>query len=57
VRSSPRACAGPGDPIAVFFAAPGGGGGEYSDTAGIALALPDGTPSAGVTASFVVAVS
>jgi hypothetical protein len=57
VRSSPRACAGPGDPIAVFFAAPGGGGGEYSDTAGVALTLPDGASPAGVTASLVVSVS
>jgi hypothetical protein len=57
VRSSPRACAGPGDPIAVFFAASGGGGGEYSDTPGISLALPDGTSSSAVTASLVVSVS
>ena len=56
VRSSPRACAGPGDPIAVFSAAPGGGGGEYSDTAGISLALPDGASSSAVTASLVVSV-
>jgi hypothetical protein len=57
VRSSPRACAGPGDPIAVFFAAPGGGGGEYSDTAGVALELPDGASSGGITASVAVSVS
>jgi hypothetical protein len=57
VRSSPRACAGPGDPIAVFFAAPGGGGGEYSDTADIALALPDGASASGATASLAVSVS
>jgi WxL domain surface cell wall-binding len=56
VRSSSRACAGPGDPIAVFSAAPGGGGGEYSDTAGIALTLPDGASAPGTTASFVVSV-
>jgi hypothetical protein len=57
VRSSPRACAGPGDPIAVFFAAAGGGGGEYSDTAGISLALPDGTSSSPAIASLIVSVS
>jgi hypothetical protein len=57
VRSSPRACAGPGDPLTVFFAAPGGGGGEYSDTAGVALVLPNGTTPSGVTASLAVAVS
>ena len=27
VRSSPRACAGPDDPVRVFFATPGAGGG------------------------------
>jgi hypothetical protein len=57
VRSSPRACAGPGDLITVFPAAPGGGRGEYSDTAGIALALRDGMSPGGVTASLVVSVS
>jgi hypothetical protein len=57
VRSSPRACAGPGDPLIVFFAAPGGGGGEYSDTAGVALVLPNGTAPSGLTASLAVAVS
>jgi hypothetical protein len=57
VRSSPRACAGPGDPLTVFSAAPGGGGGEYSDTAGVALVLPNGASPSGVTASLAVAVS
>ena len=57
VRSSPRACAGPGDPIAVFFAAAGGGGGQYSDTAGISSALPEGTPSSAVTTALVASVS
>ena len=56
VRSSPRACASPGDPIAVFSAAPGGGGGEYSDTAGIGLMLPNGESPAGVRASLLVSV-
>jgi hypothetical protein len=57
VRSSPRACAGPGDPLSVFFAAPGGGGGEYSDTAAIGLVLPNGSSPSGATASLAVAVS
>jgi hypothetical protein len=57
VRSSPRACAGPGDPISVFFAAPGGGGGVYSGTASVALAVPNGTLPAGATASLAVSVS
>jgi hypothetical protein len=57
VRSSPRACAGPGDPLSVFFAAPGEGGGEYSDTAVIDLVLPSGASPSGATASIAVAVS
>jgi hypothetical protein len=57
VRSSPRACAGPGGLLTVFFAAPGGGGGEYSDTAGVALVLPNGTVAANRTATLAVAVS
>ena len=52
VRSSPRACAGPGDLLSVFFAAPGGGGGEYSDTADIAVTLPGGASVTGPTASI-----
>jgi hypothetical protein len=57
VRSSPRACAGPGDPISMFFAAPGGGGGNYSDTANVTLAVPNGPLPAGATASLAVSVS
>ena len=57
VRSSPRACAGPGGLLTVFFAAPGGGGGEYSDTAGLAVVLPNGTDAANPTATLAVAVS
>jgi hypothetical protein len=57
VRSSPRACAGPDDPIGVFSAAPGGGGGMYSDRAGIVLVVPGGMSPAGVTAALAVSVS
>jgi hypothetical protein len=57
VRSSPRACAGPGGHITVFSAAPGGGGGQYSDVADIVLVVPHGTVSAAATASFAVSVS
>lgn len=56
VRSSPRSCAGPGDPIAVFFAAPGGGGGTYSDIAAAVLVLPNGAAAQNLTASLAVAV-
>jgi hypothetical protein len=57
VRSSPRVCAGPGDLISVFSAAPGGGGGAYSDTADIVLLVPHGTVAAAPTASLAVSVS
>jgi hypothetical protein len=52
VRSSPRACAGPGDPITVFFAAPGGGGG----TASVDVVVPSGAPAVG-SANLAVTVS
>jgi hypothetical protein len=57
VRSSPRACAGPGDPLTVFFAASGRGGGEYSDTADIVLSAPGATVPDTATASLAVSVS
>ncbi len=57
VRGAPRACAGSGRPIPVFFAAPGGGGGTYSDSAGLELIVPGWTSSSHLTASLAVAVS
>jgi hypothetical protein len=57
VRGAPRSCAGPGQSIPVFEAAPGGGGGTYSDTAGLVLVLPAGTPPGNLTGSLAVAVS
>ncbi len=57
VRGAPRSCAGTGRPIPVFWAAPGGGGGTYSDSAGLALIVPGWTSSGRLTASLAVAVS
>ncbi len=56
VRGVTRSCAGVGKPVSVFFAAPGGGGGAYSDTASLTLALPGVTLPAQVTATLAVSV-
>jgi hypothetical protein len=56
VRGTVLACAGVGKPVSVFFAAPGGGGGTYSDTADLALVLPSGSLPAQVTATLAVSV-
>jgi hypothetical protein len=57
VRNSPRACSSPGDPVAVFSAAPGGGGGVYSDTADVLLVLKDAPAATSLTASLAISVS
>jgi hypothetical protein len=51
-----HSCAGAGEAVPVFFAAPQGGGGTYSDTANLTLLLPDGTFPADLTASLAVSV-
>ncbi len=56
VRGVAHSCAGVGTPVSVFFAAPGGGGGMYSDTADLTLVLPEGTLPAPVTAILSVSV-
>ena len=56
VRSATGSCGTLGDPLAVFFAPPNGGGGTFSDTAGLTLQLPAGLGSDRVTASVAVAV-
>ncbi len=56
VRGVPPSCAGVGGTVSVFFAAPQGGGGTYSDTADLTLLVPGGTLPAQVTASLAVAV-
>jgi len=57
VRGEALSCAGVGDPLTVFWAAPGGGGGTFSDTAVLRLVVPGGKLPAEATASFAVAVS
>ncbi len=56
VRRVPLSCAGVGGTVSVFFAAPQGGGGTFSDTADLTLLMPGGTLPAQVTASLAVAV-
>jgi hypothetical protein len=55
VRRAPSSCGAPGEPISLFFAAPGGGGGTYTGTAGLSLDVP-GAPGRSVTADVAVAV-
>jgi hypothetical protein len=56
VQSAKGSCGSLGDPLVVFFAPPNGGGGTFSDTAGLTLGLPGGAGSDQVTASVAVAV-
>ncbi len=56
VRGVARSCAGVGEPVSVFLAAPGGGGGTYGDGADLTLALPEGTLPTRVTARLTVSV-
>jgi hypothetical protein len=56
VGGTVRSCAGVGTPVSVFFAAPGGGGGTYSDTADLTLVLPNGALPAQVAAALAVSV-
>jgi hypothetical protein len=57
VRGDRRTCAGLGQTVPVFFAASGGGGGTYSDSAGLVLSIPGiGPDSGGVTATLAVSV-
>jgi len=56
VRGEVLSCAGAGDPVSVFWAAPGGGGGTFSDTAALRLVVPGGTLPAQATASLAIAV-
>jgi len=56
VRGVAHSCAGAGEPVSVFFAAPGGGGGTYSDTADLRLVVPGGTLPAHLAATLAVSV-
>jgi hypothetical protein len=56
VRANPPSCGTIGDSFPVFFAAPGGGGGTYSDTADVILFVPGGIDASEVTATVAVSV-
>jgi hypothetical protein len=57
VRGARSSCTHGGQTASVFWAAPGGGGGTYSDTASVLLSLPGGgTLPSGATASVAVSV-
>jgi len=56
VRAAPPSCAAAGRPLPVFWAAPGGGGGTYRDTATLALLVPGPGLPAHLTASLAVSV-
>ena len=56
VRAAPPSCAAAGQPLPVFWAAPGGGGGTYRDTATLALLVPGPGLPAHLTASLAVSV-
>ena len=56
VRGNVRSCAGLGQALPVFWAASGGGGGTYRETAGLTLVLPGSTLPAQVTATLALGV-
>lgn len=56
VQSATGSCGNVGDPLTVFFAPPNGGGGTFSDAAGLTLQLPSGTGPDQIIASVAVAV-
>ena len=56
VQGEARSSAGIGQPVSVFWAAPGGGGGTYRDTATLTVLVGNGSLPAHVTASLAVAV-
>ncbi|HEY6426883.1 MAG TPA: hypothetical protein VIX84_06590 [Acidimicrobiales bacterium] len=57
VRADHRSCGTVGDTLPVFFAAPGGGGGTYSDAAHLTLFVRGGIDASEVTATLKVSVS
>jgi hypothetical protein len=56
VRADHRSCGTVGDTLPVFFAAPGGGGGTYSDAADLTLFVRGGIDASEVTATLKVSV-
>jgi hypothetical protein len=45
-----------GSTLPVFFAAPGGGGGTYNDTASLVLSVPAGMDASEITATLTISV-
>ena len=56
VRSGRDACGNVGDPLTLFFAPPGGGGGTFDDTGRVTLESPATAGTDPVTATLAVAV-
>jgi hypothetical protein len=55
VRGAKNSCGGLGEPVSVFYAPSGGGGGTFTDTASLTLSIPAGKAGP-VTASLAVTV-
>ncbi len=56
VGAAPPSCGRVGDPLTVFFAPSGGGGGTFSDTGSLRLLVPGGGGPDPVTATLTVAI-
>jgi hypothetical protein len=56
VQASSDTCGQMGSTLPVFFAAPGGGGGTYNDTASLVLSVPAGMDASEITATLTISV-
>lgn len=56
VKSGKHVCGAAGDALTLFYAPPNGGGGTFSDTAGLKLTLPHRAGASPVTATLALAV-
>jgi hypothetical protein len=56
VQANSHMCGQMGSSFPVFFAAPGGGGGTYSDTASLVLSVPAGIDASEITATLTMSV-
>jgi hypothetical protein len=57
VKSAPHACANAGDPLTLFFAPPGGGGGTFTDAGDLTVLLPGAATPGTLAATLSVAVN
>jgi hypothetical protein len=55
VRSAQSSCGALGDAVSLFFAPPEGGGGTFTDTAGLKLVVPESAPGQ-LTASLAISI-